>query len=299
MLKKILGYGMVLSFFALVAVGCGGSQDGYIEVRGSDTMVNLGQHWAEEYMEKNPQTTISVTGGGSGTGIAAIQDDNVDIAQSSRDITDSEMENAASNNVEINEFVVGQDGLAVVVHPDNPVKELTVKELKDIFTGKVTDWEELGWEDGGEISVYSRQSNSGTYVYFWENILDQEDWANDTKYMSGSSAIYEGISSDKAGIGYFGVGYVDSGVNAVNVGLSSEGPFVTPLESSNIDDGSYPIARPMYFYVNGTPEGELLEYLKWVLSSEGEKVLGDTGFYALTQEYIDVNNQTFNELGIE
>ncbi|SES92823.1 PstS family phosphate ABC transporter substrate-binding protein [Anaerobranca gottschalkii] len=288
---------ILLVTFSLV--GCGGNAEKYIEVKGSDTMVNLGQHWAEAFMAKNPEVTISVTGGGSGTGIAAIQNDNTHIAQSSRPMTETEIENAKANNVQISEFIVGQDGLAVVVNAKNPVSDLTMAQLKDIFTGKITHWSELGWEEGGEITLYSRQSNSGTYVYFWQTVLHEEDWAPDTMFMPGSSAIYEAVSSDENGIGYFGVGYVKEGVKAINVARTEAGPYITPLKQENIDNGIYPIARPLYFYINGKPEGVVLDYLKFVLSEEGEKVLYEVGFYAITPAYKEQNRKTFEKLGIK
>jgi phosphate transport system substrate-binding protein len=139
---------------------------GYVELKGSDTMVNLGQAWAEAFMEKNEETYISVTGGGSGTGIAALINDNTDIAASSREMKAEEIENARIRGVNVWAFIVAQDGLAVAVNPGNPINSLTVSELKDIFTGRIRDWKDLGWGGGGEISVYSRQSNSGTYVFF-------------------------------------------------------------------------------------------------------------------------------------
>lgn len=299
MFKKGFISVITILLVAFTLVGCGGNAEKYIEVKGSDTMVNLGQQWAEAYMAKNPDVTISVTGGGSGTGIAALQNDNTHIAQSSRPIKKEEIENAKAKNVEIHEFIVGQDGLSVIVNPKNPISDLTMAQIKDIFTGKITHWSELGWAEGGEITIFSRQSNSGTYEFFWETVLHEEDWAPNTMFMPGSAAIYEAISSDENGIAYLGIGYVKEGVKAINVARTEAGPYITPLKQENIDNGIYPIARPLYFYINGKPEGVVLDYLKFVLSEEGEKVLYQVGFYANTPAYKEQNRKTFEKLGIK
>ncbi len=285
-------------FIGFVLVGCGnggGNGSRGLEIQGSDTMVNLNQTWAEAYMDQHDKQ-VSVTGGGSGTGIAALINDNVDIAGSSRQMTTEEIADAAENDVDVYEFFVGQDGLAVGVHKDNPLDQLTVAELKQIFTGEVTEWSDMGWEDGGTIEVYSRQSNSGTYVFFNENIMDGEDWAPDTQFMSGSSAINEALNEDRNGIGYYGVGYVD-GVTAVEVAMDENSEYYSPLVQEYIDDGLYPIARPLYYYTNGAPDGEVLAFLNFVLG-EGQNIIDRAGFYALTSEYIEQNDQLFDELGL-
>ncbi|ACB84563.1 PstS family phosphate ABC transporter substrate-binding protein [Natranaerobius thermophilus] len=300
MRTKLISLSLVLILGLSVLSGCGNGDEGRdraLEIQGSDTMVNLNQTWAEEYMDKNQDKQVSVTGGGSGTGISALINDNVDIAGSSRYMKEEEIEEAQNNDVNVYEFKVGQDGLAVGVHKNNPIDKMTVDELKKVFTGEVTEWSELGWEDGGTIEVYSRQSNSGTYVYFNENIMDGEDWASDTQFMSGSSAINDALQNDENGIGYYGVGYVD-GVTALDVAEDEGSEFYTPLEQENIDDGDYPIARPLYFYTNGVPEEEVLEFLEFVLN-DGQDIIGDAGFYALTPEYETKNEEIFQELDIE
>ncbi|WP_078430236.1 phosphate ABC transporter substrate-binding protein [Alkalihalobacterium alkalinitrilicum] len=271
---------------------------GALDIRGSDTMVNLGQALAETYMEYNELAGLSVTGGGSGTGIAAMINNNVDIAQSSRAMKDEELDEAEANGADAHEFIVAQDGLAVAIHNDNPVTEMTMQQVKDIFTGKTTDWSDLGWEEGGEISVYSRQSNSGTYVYFNENVMDGEDFGAGTKFMPGSSAIKEAIEQEVNAIGYIGIGYID-GINAANIALDENSEYVTPFEANNVNTGKYPIARPLYFYTNGVPEGLLLDYLKWVITSEdAHQVIYDVGFYQIGQ-YEDQNNQVIANLGLD
>ncbi|UMZ74252.1 phosphate ABC transporter substrate-binding protein [Natranaerofaba carboxydovora] len=304
-MKKILAalIGVFILVIGGVTAGCGGSgdagsgdkRDTMVEIQGSDTMVNLNQNWAENYMDENPEKYISVTGGGSGTGIASLINDDVDIAGSSRDMTEEEIGDARENDVDVYEFLVAQDGLAVGVHEDNPVEDLTFAELKEIFTGTVTDWSDFGWDEGGEITVYSRQSNSGTYVYFNENVMDGEDWADDAQFMSGSSAINDALNEDKSGIGYYGVGYVD-GVKAINVAYDEDSDYYTPLDAENINEGNYPIARPLYFYTNGVPEGSVKEFLDFVLSDRGQELVVDAGFYQMTPEMHEVNEELFDEI---
>jgi phosphate transport system substrate-binding protein len=269
-----------------------------ISIQGSDTMVNLGQALAEVYMnDVKPNLAIAVTGGGSGTGIAALLNNNVDIAQSSRSIKQTELDDAKKNGVLVYEFIVAQDGLAVVVHPKNPVQKLTVGQIKDIFTGKISDWSALGWEEGGQISRYSRQSNSGTYEFFNDVIMNGEDWAQGTMFMPGSSAISEGVSTDVSAIGYFGVGYVKENQNiALEVASSEGGEYITPLIKENVDSGKYPISRPLFFYTNGVPKTDGLAYLEWVLSEEGQQVISEAGFYSYTSEQRARNEEIFKSL---
>ncbi len=301
MLKKSIVAVVVLSLAVFSLAGCGGGkvEDNYIEVRGSDTMVNLGQQYAEAYMDAHSEVSISVTGGGSGTGIAALINNTVDIANSSRQIRASELEQAVDAGVDVHEFIVGQDAISVIVHEDNPITEITMADLKKIWTGQITEWSEMGWEEGGTITLYSRQSNSGTHVFFWETVMNQEDWAEATMFMPGTSAIYEGVVADTNAIGYVGVAYVGDGVHALKVALEAGGTYVDPLLRANVDSGAYPIARPLYVYTNGVPEGAVLDYLKWMLSAEGVAVLEAVGFYANTPAYNQQNTDTFRGLGIE
>lgn len=273
--------------------------EGYLEIRGSDTMVNLGQAFAEEYMDYNVNGDVAVTGGGSGTGIAAMINNEVDIAQSSRAMTEDEMDEAEANGAEPYEFIVGQDGLAVAVHNDNPIEDLTIEQVKDIFTGEITDWSEVGWDEGGEMSVYSRQSNSGTYVYFNENVMDGNDFASGAKFMPGSSAIREAIEQEVNAIGYIGIGYIE-GIDALNIALDEDSDYVTPFEESNVDEGTYPIARPLYFYVNGSPEGIMMDYLDFVIKSEtADDVRYDTGFYQIGSHNQEQNQEAYETLGLD
>ncbi len=268
---------------------------GSFSAQGSDTMVNMGQNLAEVYMDNvNPDAAMAVTGGGSGTGIAALINDNVDIAQSSRTMKEDEIAEAEANDVEVYEFIVAQDGLAIYVNEENPLTELDVVQLKDILTGAVTDWREVGWDDGGGIDVFSRQSNSGTYVYINENIMHEEDWAPGTRFQPGSSQVVEGVKADRGGIGYSGIGYLTAGVKALHIARVGE-EAVSPREAAHISDGSYPIARPLFFYTNGFPEGVIRHYLEWVLSEEGQEAVIDSGFYGIHDEYREKNEATFGK----
>lgn len=298
-MKRRFFLAVVLTVITAVVAGCGDDAGGYLEIRGSDTMVNLGQHYAEAYMESHPDVSISVTGGGSGTGLAALINNTVDIAQSSRAIKQEELDQAQAQGVEVCEFIIGQDAISVIVNENNPLSGITIADLKKVFTGEITHWSQLGWEEGGAITLYSRQSNSGTYVFFWETVLDQEDWALDTMFLPGTSAIYEGIVADANGIGYVGVAYVREGVRALKLARDGASPYVDPLVRANIDSGLYPLARPLYFYINGIPEGAVLDFLKWVLAAEGVAVLEATGFYANTPAYNEQNAVTFRRLGVE
>lgn len=267
------------------------SDYGYVEIKGSDTMVNLVQAWAEAYMEKNEDSYISVTGGGSGTGIAALINDNTDIAASSRAMKEKELENAREKGVKVWGFEVAMDGLAVAVNQENPIESLTLEELKDIFTGRVEDWSELGWEGGGRISVYSRQSNSGTYIFFNEHVMDGEDWAEGTKFLPGSASINDALKNDKAGIGYYGVGYIE-GVKALKISKDSTSEPVSPLDLEGVSKGDYPLSRPLFLYINGRPEGTVLEFLNFALSEEGQNLVIEEEYYSIGDESKDKNEET-------
>jgi phosphate transport system substrate-binding protein len=271
---------------------------GYVEVKGSDTMVNLAQAWAERFMEKNDETYISVTGGGSGTGIAALINDNTDIAASSREMKAKEIENARTRGVDVWGFIVAQDGLAVAVNQENPIDSLTLSELKDIFTGKIREWKDIGWEDGGEISVYSRQSNSGTYVFFNEEVMDGEDWAQGTKFLPGSASINDGIKTDKDGIGYYGVGYIE-GVKALKISKDQKTEPVSPMDLEMVAKGKYPLSRPLFLYLNGKPTGTVLEFLNFALSVEGQELVVEEEYYPIGEEVMAENLRTFKFAGVE
>ena len=259
-----------------------GSESKTITIKGSDTMVILGQRWAETYMHKIPGITIQVTGGGSGTGIAALINGGTDICESSRPMKDKEKEQArARHNKDVNEIPVALDGVAIYVHQSCPVKSLTKAQLKGIYTGKITNWRELGWQDA-QIVVYSRENNSGTYVFFKEHVLDNEDFAKDVQTLPGTGAVVNATSKDLRSIGYGGIAY-GSGIRIVPI-APAEGGDPVPASLENVQSNSYPLSRPLFFYTIGEPAGELKAFIDWALSEEGQKVCEKVGFYPLRKK---------------
>lgn len=291
--------GLALTALALTTVvGCersqpaGGSGSGAaastgrgIQIKGSDTMVNLGQAWAEEYMKRNPSVTLSVTGGGSGTGIAALINGTCDIAESSRAIKPKERDQAKEKGTDVKEFQVAIDALVVAVNPQNPVDKLTIPQLSDIFTGKVTNWKDLGGPDE-RITVLSRERNSGTHVYFLEHVVRRgnekgpEEFAKEVLMMPSSQAITDEIAKSKGAIGYYGLGYLNESNKPLDVAAADGKPYVKP-SSAAATDGSYPIARPLYFYTPGEPRAEVKSFIDFCLSDDGQKVVVKVEFVPL------------------
>lgn len=255
---------------------------GSIQIKGSDTMVNLGQAWAEEFMRRNPNVNVAVTGGGSGTGIAAMINGTTDIAESSRQMKREEVEAAEKNGVEPKEFKVGLDGLAVVVNPTNPVKELTMDQLRDIFMGTITNWRDVGGNDA-RIVVLSRESNSGTHVYFKEHVLRRgnekgpEEFAPSALLMPSSQAIADEVAGNPAAIGYYGLGYVTQRQKSLAIAPKAGSPAVLPSVET-VTSGEYPIARPLFMYTRGEPTGVVKEFMDFVLSDEGQRIVLDLDF---------------------
>lgn len=255
-----------------------------IENKGSDTLVNLALAWAEAYMRLYPDVSVSVTGGGSGTGIAAMINGTVDIANASRAMKPEEIAAAQANGITPVEFVVARDAIAIVVHPSNPVDGLTLRQVSDIYTGKITNWSQVGGEDR-PIVLLSRESNSGTYVYFLENVIrlgDKESdllFSTDTLLMPSSEGISAEVRQNLNSIGYDGLGYVTPDQKMLVVARDAGGPYVLPAVET-VNDGSYPISRPLYMYTAGEPAGEVKEYLDWILSA-GQVLVLELGFVPL------------------
>jgi phosphate transport system substrate-binding protein len=272
--------------FALFVLGCSkkDKQDSQnkksITIKGSDTMVHLVSSLAEAYMKSNPAVQISVTGGGSGTGIAAIINGTTDICASSRDMQQKEKDEAASKGINIVEKVIAYDGIAIIVHPENPVNELTMEQIKKIYTGIYKNWKEVGGPDQ-PITALSRESNSGTYVFFQEHVLNKENFAPTVKLMPASSSIAQTISQDKWSVGYLGLGYTkDAKVKIINVKKDENSPAITPNHNTVLDK-SYSIARPLFLIFNGEPQGNLNLFLEFVYSPEGQKIVDETGYVTL------------------
>lgn len=257
-----------------------------IQNKGSDTMVNLALAWAENFRAVEQQTGIAVTGGGSGTGIAALINGTVDIANASRPMKDNEIEDARANGVEPIEYVVAIDALAIIVHPDNPVSELTIAQLSDIFTGRINNWREVGGNDALIILV-SRESNSGTHVYFLEEVVrrgekeNQDIFAPQTLLMPSSVGITSEVRRNPKAIGYDGLGYVDPSLEKV-LAITRDPlmPYVLPSVETAADD-SYPLSRNLFMYSAGEAEGSLADYLDWIMGPPGQQIVEDLGFVPL------------------
>jgi phosphate transport system substrate-binding protein len=254
-------------------------QNQTITVKGSDTMVLLGQRWAENYMKAHPNTTVQVTGGGSGTGIAALINGTTQICQSSRPMKAEEKESLKTQrNSETVEIPVALDALAVFVNESNPVKSLTMEQLSKIYLGEITNWSQVGGK-AGNIVMYGRENSSGTYAYFKEHVLANKDFPANYQALPGTAAVINAVTKDSLGIGYGGIGYA-TGVKLIPIAKDANSPPVEPSEA-NVHDNSYPISRFLFWYVAGEPAGAVKEFTDWVLSPEGQKVISDVGYYPL------------------
>jgi phosphate transport system substrate-binding protein len=276
-------------------VACGSPADGegtpaagavtVIQNKGSDTLVNVALAWAEAYGQIHPEVQIAVTGGGSGTGIAALINGTVDMANASRPIKDEERAQAEANGIEPVEHVVAGDAIAVVVHLSNPVDGLTIPQLSAIFSGRITNWWEVGGEDR-PIVLLSRESNSGTHVFFLEEVVRQGDakdstlFSPDTLLMPSSEGISTEVRQNPNAIGYDGLGYVTHDQKVVTVAPAGGDSYVPPTVDT-VKDGSYPIARSLYIYTVGEPEGAIRAYLDWILGPGGQAIVRELGFVPL------------------
>ncbi|MCL4176927.1 MAG: PstS family phosphate ABC transporter substrate-binding protein [Verrucomicrobia bacterium] len=251
-----------------------------ITVKGSDTMVILAQKWAEVYMANNPSIKIQVTGGGTGTGFAALQNQQTDLCNASRKIRAKEIETCIrAFGKRPTEYRVALDGLSVYVNAENPVSELTVEQLELIFTAKIRNWKELGGPDL-PITVYSRENSSGTYEFFKEHVLQGKDFAASAQTMPGTAAVLQAVAKDPKGIGYGGAAY-GAGAKHLNIKKDEASPAFEPTEE-NVVNGAYPISRHLFIYVNpALDKGDVANYLKWIRSDEGQAVVKDVGYFPL------------------
>jgi len=258
-----------------------------ITVKGSDTIVIMGQKWAEVYMQKNSGVSIQVTGGGSGVGIASLLNGTTDIANASRAIISSEIDKAKAAGYYPEEFRVAMDSLAIVVNKANPVNEISLKQIMGIYTGKISNWKEIGGEDK-PIMRYSRESSSGTYQFLKENILKNGDFAPDTQTMPGTSALANAVSKDPGALGYGGAAYFlnQPDVKILSVRKDDKAPAVSPVKDGKVDyeatwSGTYPIWRWLYMYTPYRPKGEIKKYLDWIMGPEGQKIVEEIGYVPL------------------
>jgi phosphate transport system substrate-binding protein len=280
---------LILLFFLLAA--CGPSSAGsstsknpaaYIQDKGSDTLVNLALAWAERYQEEFPNVSISVTGGGSGTGIAALINGTVDIANASRQMQSGEIDQAKARSFTPVEFIVARDAIAVIVNPANPVSQLTLQQISDIYSGKYNNWTQVGGEDRPIVRL-SREVNSGTHVYFRDTVirLGEKDnktlFATDTLLLPSSEGIVSELRQNPNAIGYDGLGYVPKDLKVIAVAKDANSPYVLP-SAVTANNKTYAIARDLYMYTAGEPSGAIKTYLDWIMSSEAQGIVAELGF---------------------
>ena len=253
--------------------------DGSITVKGSDTMVLLGQKWAEVYMQKSPGVQIQVTGGGSGTGIAALINGTTDIAEASRAMKPTEISSAQSKQGgKVKEIPVALDALSIYVNTANPLTELSLPQARKIYTGQVTNWKEVGGNDA-PITLYSRENNSGTYVFFKEHVLQNDDYDPSAQTLPGTASVVNAVAHDPNGIGYGGIAYAE-GIKPLKIKKDDNAPAVEgTLE--NAQSGKYGLSRELFFYMFPNKNKAADEFVAWVLSPDGQKVVGDVGYYPL------------------
>ncbi|MBP1768548.1 MAG: phosphate-binding protein [Candidatus Aminicenantes bacterium] len=286
MKKRIAAITLGLASVALVLVAMP-AQKKMLQVKGSDTMVNLVQILAEEYMAKNPGTALAVLGGGSGTGITAIINQTCDIANHSREWKQKEIDLAWEKGVKPRFFVIAVDGLSIIVHESNPLEKLTMEELGAIYRGEIKNWKMVGGPDKA-VSLYGRQSNSGTYVFMQEHVLNNKNYSTDMKEMNGNAQIIEGIVQDEGGIGYVGVGYlydkegkIRKGLKILNIAKDAKSQAYSPLDKAAVDSGNYPVARPLYQATKGRPDVAAASFIAFETGPEGQKIVEREGFFTI------------------
>jgi phosphate transport system substrate-binding protein len=257
-----------------------------ITVKGSDTMVILMQRWAETYMNGHPGAVVQVTGGGSGTGIAALINGTTDLCMSSRPMKEDEKRKLRDRFQTMGvETPVARDGLAIYVHDKNPVADLSLGQLRDIYTGTVTNWKQVGGADA-PIVLYSRENNSGTYVYFKDHVLLGRDYSARCQTLPGTAAVVNAVARDPNGIGYGGAAY-GKGVRELPVRKTSATAPVAPT-AQNVANGSYPITRALFVYTRTRPSGDVRKFMDWVLSPEGQAIATKVGYFPVAQSLSSV-----------
>jgi phosphate transport system substrate-binding protein len=268
-----------------------------IQVKGSDTMVNLVQILAEEYMGKTPGAAIAVLGGGSGTGITGLINQTCDIANHSREWKPKEIDQAWEKGVTPRFFIIAVDGLSIVVNEKNPIERLTMAQVGALYRGEIKGWRTLGPYDK-PVSLYGRQSNSGTYTFMQEFVLGNKNFSADTKEMNGNAQIIESILQDEGAVGYVGVGYlydqtgkIRKGLKVLNISKTPDGEAYTPTDKAAIDSGKYPISRPLFQATNGKPNVEIARFLAWEMGPEGQAIVEREGFFAISPGHKTQNDK--------
>jgi len=270
-----------------------------IQIKGSDTMVNLVQILAEEYMSRNPSAALAVIGGGSGTGVTGLINKTCDIANHSREWKPKEIEQAWEKGVSPRFFVIAVDGLSIIVNDKNPLGKLTMAQVGALYRGEIRNWKMLGGPDKA-VSLYGRQSNSGTYTFMQEHVLGNKNYSTDMKEMNGNAQIIESVLQDEGAVGYVGVGYlydkdgkIRSGLKILNISKEPNGQAYSPLDKEAVDTKKYPVARPLYQAVSGKPSGEIARFLAWETGPEGQKIVEREGFYTIGGDYQAQNEKNF------
>ncbi|MEK6873835.1 MAG: PstS family phosphate ABC transporter substrate-binding protein [Nanoarchaeota archaeon] len=268
-----------------------------LEIKGSDTLLQVVSNLAESYSNENKNTKLSVTGGGSGGGIASLINGEINIADASRKIKDEELANAEKNGRDIWEFIIARDMLSLIVNKDNPIDKLTKGQLAKIYSGQITNWKELGGNDQ-KITLYGRQSTSGTYVFFMEHVI-KGDYSPEMRNLEGNQAILDSVKQDKSGIGYVGVGYVadkQNEVRIIKVAENENSEYISPIDKSKINQ--YSISRPLYQYTAKKPEknSEVFKFINFELSEEGQKIVENAGFDTLLPSDKEHNQELISKI---
>ena len=276
---------MLRTAFGLTAIlclaGCGEGKP-TVTIKGSDTMVILGQRWAEEYGKKNNSVKIQVNGGGSGVGIAALIDGATDICAASRPMKDKERADVkAKFNKDVTEIPVALDGLAIFLSMNNPIDELSLAQLDGIYRGKITDWKDVGGKPG-KIVCYGRENSSGTFQYFKEHVLKNENFATEVQSLPGTAAVINAVSKDEKSIGYGGIGYAKE-VKVIRVKNTDSSKAIEP-SLATVVSGEYPISRKLFFYLAGEPKGDAKAFIDWCLSDEGQKICEQVGYFPIPKK---------------
>lgn len=271
-----------------------------IQIKGSDTMVNLVQVLAEEYMGKTPGAAIAVLGGGSGTGITGLINQTCDIADHSREWKPKEIDQAWEKGVSPKFFIVAVDGLSIVVNDKNPIDQLTMAQVGALYRGDIKSWKALG-DYQKPVSLYGRQSNSGTYVFMQEFVLGNKNYSTDMKEMNGNAQIIEGILQDEGAVGYVGVGYlydenhqIRKGIKVLKISKEPNGTGYLPTDKTSVESGAYPISRPLFMATNGKPKADVAQFLTWIVGPEGQAIVEREGFFTIGEgKYKEANDKNF------
>jgi phosphate transport system substrate-binding protein len=271
-----------------------------LDIKGSDTLLQMASSMAEAFMEKDREADITVTGGGSGTGIASLLNGEITLADTSRDVKPGEAESAASRDKEFHKLIVARDGLSIIAHSDNPVIRLTMDEVGKIFRGEITNWKEVGGEDA-PITLYGRQSTSGTYEFMKDEIL-RGDYASTIRNLEGNQAVVDAVRADRTGVGYTGIAYAaEAGedLKIFDIAANKDGEYFSPLVKENIENGDYPITRPLYQMMLDlpAPEGLAARFLEFEVGPEGRIITAESGYFEPNQNDEEFNKALLGAIG--